>query len=109
MVVALDVLRQIVVDHEPHVGLVDPHPESNRCHHHLDFVLDELLLALVTFAARESGVVRGRLDAFLCQLLGDGLCARPTEAVDDPALPLVVLQDLDDLLHRREPWDDSVR
>src|SRR2546429_5994777 len=30
LVIALDVLRQVVVDHEADVRLVDPHPERDR-------------------------------------------------------------------------------
>ncbi len=38
LVIALNVFRQVVVDDEAHVGLVDAHAEGNRRAHHPDIV-----------------------------------------------------------------------
>ena len=44
LVVALEVAGHIVVDHHPHVGLVDAHAEGVGGHHHLHPVVEELFL-----------------------------------------------------------------
>jgi hypothetical protein len=44
LVVALDVLGAVVVDHEAHVGLVDAHAERDGGHDDLDLVAQERVL-----------------------------------------------------------------
>ena len=71
LVIALDVLRQVVVDDEADVRLVDPHPEGDRRAHHPDVVAQEHLLVLRALVRFQAGVIRLRRDAVGVQLRGD--------------------------------------
>ena len=57
LVIALDVLRQVVVHDEADVRLVDPHPEGDRRAHDPDVVAQEHLLVLRALARVEPGVI----------------------------------------------------
>ena len=63
LVVALDVLRQIVVHDEADVWFVDPHPEGDRRAHHPHVVAQEHLLVLRALARFEAGVIRLRRES----------------------------------------------
>ena len=63
LVVALDVLRQVEVGDEAHVGLVDPHAEGDGRDHHQPFFAQEAVLVAPPYRAVEPGVVRQGRDA----------------------------------------------
>ena len=63
LIVGFDVLRDVVVHHEAHVGLVDAHAERHRRHHDLDVILEEGLLGLLTQLQRQTGMIGCRLAA----------------------------------------------
>ncbi len=68
LIVALDVLRQIVVDHETHVRFVDPHSESDRGGDHAHIIAQKHFLMPAALARVEAGVVRLRRNAVGVQL-----------------------------------------
>ena len=44
---------------EAHVGFIDPHAESDSCHHHLNVIPLKGLLHPFTFAVFHSGMIAG--------------------------------------------------
>ena len=60
LVIRLDASRQGGVNHRADIGLVDPHPERNRRHHHLDLSRKKLLLYPLAMLSFEPGVIRRR-------------------------------------------------
>ena len=67
LVVALDVLGQVEVGHEAHVGLVDAHAEGDGGHHHDGVLAQEAVLVLLPHRGVQARVVRQRGDAFVGQ------------------------------------------
>ena len=67
LVVALDVLRQVEVGDEAHVGLVDAHAEGDGRHHHDAVLAQEAVLVALAHVGVEPGVVGQRGDAFVVQ------------------------------------------
>ena len=61
LIIGLDVLRKIGVHHKPDIGLVDAHPECDRCDNNGDLILVERFLVPVAYLRRQSGVVGKRL------------------------------------------------
>src|SRR5690242_10204584 len=86
LVVALDVLGQVVVQDEPDVGLVDAHAKRDGGDDDLDPVLDEEVLPLGAFGRIEAGVVGTRGDSLPGQGLREILGALASHAVDNAAL-----------------------
>ena len=60
LIVALQVLGHIVVDHKADIRLVDAHTEGVGCHHHPHPVVEKVLLVAVSLLIRETGVIPGR-------------------------------------------------
>ena len=60
LVVALDVLRQVEVGDEAHVGLVDAHAEGDGGHHHDAVLAQEAVLVAAAHGGVQPGVVRQR-------------------------------------------------
>ncbi len=87
LVVALQILGHVVMDHIADVGLVDAHAEGVGGHHHLDPVEEEVLLILPPLLRLQPGVVAGCGDAGALEELADLLHVLPGGAVDDAALP----------------------
>ncbi len=86
LVVALEVLGQVVVHHEAHIGLVDSQAEGDRGDDHVDLVVGEGGLHPVAFAGRQAGVVGGGRHAGRRQAPGHLFGALAREAVDDARL-----------------------
>ena len=74
------------MDHEAHVRFVDPHPEGDRRHDHIDLVPGEGVLVFGPRLVVEPRVVRHRVDPLPPQELGHLLDGPARQAVDDPAL-----------------------
>ena len=72
------------VQHEPHVGLVDAHPERRGGHDHVHLARPEPVLHLLADAAFQPGVVRPRPHPALGQRLGDHDALLAGRAVDEP-------------------------
>ena len=90
LVVGLDALGHVVVDHVAHVGLVDAHAKGVGGNHHLDIVVDKGALALAAGVVAHAGMVTANANATGAQRLGkltcqriDGLAGR---AIHDAAL-----------------------
>ena len=109
LVVGLDVLRQIEMGHEAHVGLVDAHAEGDRRHHHDRLLAQETVLVALAQSSVQTGVVRQRRDAFGVEpgrRLFD-LLARA--AIDDAGLAFVLVADeAQQLAFRFVLLDDAV-
>ena len=97
LIVALDVLRQVVVDDEADVRLVDAHAERDRRAHHLRLVAQERLLIFRALRVREARVIRTRADAIRDEPLGKPLGGLAAEAINDPALLPPLAHKFDDL------------
>ena len=97
LVVALQALRDVVMDHEADVRLVDPHPESYRRHDDIDALVEERILRLIPHLALDPGVVGECLDVVGPEHLGEVLHLLAAHAVDDPALVVVLLDEADDI------------
>ena len=93
LVVRLDVVGQIDVQHVTDVGFVDAHTESHGRDHDVDFVSDERRLVLRPHLGREPSVIRQRFQATLLQPLGHRVHVFAGAAVDDSALTLVCIDE----------------
>ena len=102
LIIALDVLRQVVVHDEADVRLVDPHPEGDRRAHHAHVVAQEHLLILRALFRFQAGVIRLRRDAVGVQFRGDGLGGLAARAINDPAVVRPALQELEQLIVGRD-------
>ena len=98
LVIAFQRLRDVVVYHEAHIGLIDTHTEGDGGHDDVDVFHQEGILRLCTGGRVESCMVGRSLDVVGsqdgCQLLH--LLAR--QAIDDAALTGMLLDKLDDVL-----------
>ena len=63
LVVGLDALGHVVVDHVAHVGLVDAHAKGVGGNHHLDIVVDKSALALAAGVVAHAGMVAANTNA----------------------------------------------
>ena len=71
------------MDHETHVGLVDPHAEGDGRHHHRGVRLQELLQPVDAHLAVEAGVIGQRRNACVAQRLGELVHPIAGTGVDD--------------------------
>ncbi len=92
LVVGLDILGRVVMDHETHVGFVDAHAERHGRHHHLDVIAQEGLLHAGSFVTRQARVIAGGPNTAAAQEASDLFGAIATGAIDDAALPLLLIQ-----------------
>ncbi len=86
LVVALQVGRQVVVQDEAHVRLVDPHPERDRGDDDGDLVAGEKLLVARARRLVHPRVIGQHGPALRRQLCGQPIHAVPRAAVDDARL-----------------------
>ena len=63
LVIGLDMLREVGMDHEPDVRFVDAHAEGDGRHDHRDLVPVKGLLVLLPFFRGQARVVGERLNA----------------------------------------------
>src|SRR5439155_19403888 len=68
LIITFDVLRQIVMNNEPHVRFIDSHPEGDRRRDHPRVISQEQLLILGALPDRKTGVIRFRLYPVLAQV-----------------------------------------
>ena len=88
LVIALDALGQVVVQHEADVGFVDPHAEGDGRHDDLDVIPDEQFLVALALLIRQSGMVGADGKALLGQRAQSSSTCLRVETVDDPGLVL---------------------
>ena len=90
LVVCLDALGHVVVDHVAHVGLVDAHAKGVGGNHHLNVVVDKGTLALAAGVVAHAGMVATHANAAGAQCLGKLACQRidrlAGRAIHDAAL-----------------------
>jgi hypothetical protein len=82
--VAVDGVRDVEVDDEPHVGLVDAHAEGDRRHDDPQLAVHERLLHAVALALGQPGVVGGGPGS--SSATSSACCGR---AVDDARVPSI--------------------
>ena len=92
LIVALQVLGHVVVHDEGHVRLVDAHAERVGRHDHRQAVGDEILLRVLPLLIAHARVVAHGVHAVFHEHPRDLLHAPARAAVDDAALPAVLLQ-----------------
>ncbi len=93
LIVALDVLRQVHVEDEPHVRLVDAHAERDGGDHDHPVLAQKDVLVVVAFAAFEARVVGDRLHPARGEEGGGLVHLAAGLAVDDAALAFVRLEE----------------
>ena len=109
LVVALDVLGQVEVAHEAHVGLVDAHAERDGGGHHEAVLAQEAILVAAAHVGIEARVIRQRRDALGRQPRGGLFHLLAALAVDDAGVALVlVAQEAQQLLLGLVLLDDRV-
>src|SRR5580700_10170153 len=86
LVIALDVLGQIVVYDVAYVWLVEAHAKGDRRTHDPDLVANEQLLVASALPRKEAGVVRARRDPRRAKLRRQLFCRITALHVDDAAL-----------------------
>ena len=84
LIVALQTLGHVIMDHIGHVGFVDAHAEGIGSHHNGLPVIEEVLLIFPAFLIRQARMVPGRRDIVQLQVPADLLHRLPGSAVDDP-------------------------
>ena len=87
LIVALDALGQIVMHHQPHIRLVDPHPESDGRRHDRRPVADEPILHPPPLRRLQPRMVRLRPQPPLRQRLRHLLRRLARAAIDDRRIP----------------------
>mmetsp|Transcript_21936 Transcript_21936/g.52133 ORF Transcript_21936/g.52133 Transcript_21936/m.52133 type:complete len:326 (-) Transcript_21936:90-1067(-) len=88
------------MDDVANVRLVDAHPKRDGCDDDVNLVVAPPLLVQPAGGVVEPRVVRRSIDPLLLELLGEVVAAELREAVDDPRLLLLVLDEGDDVLDR---------
>ena len=91
LVVALDVLRQVEVGDEAHVGLVDAHAEGDGRDHDDAVLAQEAVLVAAAHAGVQPGVVGQRGEALVGQPGGGFLDLLARLAVDDAGVAVVLV------------------
>ncbi len=100
LVVALEVLRKVVVDDEPDVGLVDAHAEGDGGHHDEDVVAHETLLVVVPLSIRQTRVVGADGKPLRRECRAQGIHPFSRRAINDAGIVGVPAEDLHRLTHR---------
>src|SRR5690625_5205207 len=100
LIVRLDILRHVVVDHKAAIRFVDPHPEGNGGHDDRDVIPGKRLLILVATLLGESSVIGTDRIPLLLQIPVELIYLTPGEAVDDPGLVLPCMEVIEALLQR---------
>ena len=83
LIISLEALGNVVMDHEPHVGLVDAHSERYRGYDHVDALLQKRVLVGRTLRRVHSGVIGQGCYAVDVQRLGKLLHFFAAQAVYD--------------------------
>lgn len=97
LIISLQGLGNIVMDHIAHVGFVDTHAESDRGHDHIGPLHQEVVLIGRTCLGVHTGVIGQSPDAVGYEQLRKLLDLLAAQAVDDAALALVLLDVTDNL------------
>src|SRR5699024_3102945 len=91
LIVALDISRQIMVDDEADVGLIDPHTESICGNGNLSGAQYELPLVGVALLFAKPAVVYDIIHTIVTEEYRNLLLFRPCSCIDVPGFPGAVL------------------
>ena len=108
LVVALDVFRQIGMDHVAHVRFVDPHAEGDGGANDLQVVAQKLFLVARPFLRLEPRMVRRRLDPRLAERRSHRLRHPPRLRVNNPRLIGPLPHELHHLRRSLGLWNNAV-
>ena len=97
LIIPFERLGNVVMDDEPHVGLVDTHAESDRGDDHVGALHQEIVLILGARGRIHARMIGQRLDAVGHQQLGQFLDLLAAQTIDDAAAPLLLLDEADDV------------
>ena len=100
LVIALDALGNIVMNHKTDVRFVYPHAKGDGGHNDVYFLHQELVLVFCAGFCIQAGVVRKGLDAIDGQHLGQFLHLFAAEAINDAGLAGVLADKTDNVLFR---------
>ena len=100
LIISLQTLRNVVMDHITHIRLVDTHSERNRRHDHIHLFVQKLILICGPGHRIHPGMVGRNLDVVRSQQFRQLLHLFAAQAVDDTRLTFVVLDITYDLLGR---------
>ena len=108
LVITLDALGNVIMDHKTHVGLVYSHSEGDGGHNHVYILHQEGILVLRPGPGIQPSMVRQGLYSVDREEGGEFLDLLPAEAVDNAALPLVLADELDNVLFRIDLVPDFI-
>ena len=97
LIISLDALRDVVMDDETHIRLVDAHSECYRRHNDVNLLHQEPVLILRPCLRIKTGMVWRRLDAVDVQQFRKLFHLLSAEAVDDARLAGILSYVLDDV------------
>ena len=100
LIIAFDVLRQIVMQNKANVRLIDAHAEGDGRHHDLRVVADERLLIALPRRVLHSGVIRLHGKMLPRERVGHVLDLLARRAIDDAGLIRKLRQKVHRLPHR---------
>ena len=100
LVIALDALGNIVMNHKTDVRFVYSHAKGDGGHNDVNFLHQELVLVFCAGFGIQAGVVRKGLDAIDGQHLGQFLHLFAAEAINDAGLAGVLADKTDNVLFR---------
>ena len=89
--------RRACMDDEPDVRAIDAHPERDGRDDDVDALVQEHLLVVAADFVRQAGVIRHRAVPLARQPLGQRFDLLPRRAVDDARLPVVPIENRDQL------------
>ena len=92
LIVAFNVLGHVVVNHKPHVRLVDAHAEGVRGHHNAAVIHGERVLIAAALVVGQSRVVVRGAEAVALQAVADFLHLPARGAIDDAAHAAIAVQ-----------------
>ena len=97
LIISLDGCRHIGMHDKAHIGLVDPHAESDSGHGNHPVFAQETVLIGVAGRQIQTGMIGHRLIALLLQIARQCLGLFARGAIDDAAVPAVLRQKINQL------------
>ena len=86
------------MDHEAHIRLINAHAKGDGSHDHIDVLHQEVILCLGTGRRIQTSMIGRCLDVVSLQDGRQFLHLLPRQTVNDAALPLMLLDELDNVL-----------
>ena len=86
LIIALYTFRQIVMNNKAHITLVNTHTKSNRCAHHIYFVVNKCFLHIVSLLSRKSSMISLGTNTFFLKFLSHHFCSFLAHAIYNTTL-----------------------